>query len=422
LPLSFAFSIHRFVSSVGADAGFAAIVGLAILVLLYFAQARETSALHDESIAASQRVAELENRLAQLDLPQVAAAPRSQNAVVAPAPAMSIPAAPAGVAAPALFSATRLVPLPARPAISASGAPDGAPEVGSHPAPTPRPATAAAAAQAPSAVPAEGPLAPAAEAPAPAPAPPAPAPAPPAPAPAGGSNGTGEHPVERPAAPPFLAPEPVARSLPTDTATGAPATGQEPAAKRAVMGPARPLAAQIRPAATFRPPTSPRPVRQRRTPLRRWLPALLTVLLAGAAVAVLLVVTSTGGRSRPRAGVKTTNAPAARPAFSAGSVTVAVLNGTDVSQLAHRVSQRLHRAGYRYGTVATATDQTHTTTLIGYLPGDRRDAMHVADALNLPPSAVQPADQSAQAVACPPPGSCRANVIVTVGSDLSSTP
>jgi hypothetical protein len=45
----FAFSIHQFVSSVGSDAGFASIVGLAILVLLYFAQARETAGLREQA-------------------------------------------------------------------------------------------------------------------------------------------------------------------------------------------------------------------------------------------------------------------------------------------------------------------------------------------------------------------------------------
>ena len=40
--IPFAFSVHHFITTVGADAGFAAIIGLAILVLLYFAQARET--------------------------------------------------------------------------------------------------------------------------------------------------------------------------------------------------------------------------------------------------------------------------------------------------------------------------------------------------------------------------------------------
>jgi hypothetical protein len=101
---------------------------------------------------------------------------------------------------------------------------------------------------------------------------------------------------------------------------------------------------------------------------------------------------------------------------------VAVLNGTDVSQLAHRVALRLLHVGYREGTVATASDQTHATTLVGYLRGHRHAAREVARALGLSSASVASADQSAQSVACPPPSSCRANVIVTVGTDLSNTP
>ncbi|MEA2638196.1 MAG: hypothetical protein QOE18_1253, partial [Chloroflexota bacterium] len=46
--IPFALSVQHFVNSVGADAGFAAIIGLAILVLLYFAQARETASLREQ--------------------------------------------------------------------------------------------------------------------------------------------------------------------------------------------------------------------------------------------------------------------------------------------------------------------------------------------------------------------------------------
>jgi hypothetical protein len=102
-------------------------------------------------------------------------------------------------------------------------------------------------------------------------------------------------------------------------------------------------------------------------------------------------------------------------------VTVAVLNGTNVSQLAHRVELKLKRDGYKDGTVATAADQTHTATVVGYLPGHQRDAVHVASSLGLGGGAVQQVDQSAQGVACPPPAACSASVVVTVGSDLSST-
>jgi hypothetical protein len=425
----FAFSISHFVSSVGADAGFAAIIGLAILVLLYFAQARETSTLRDEATAANQRVGELERRLAQLGRPGVARAPApapapaaavplvsarpatamATAAQAAPAPSphpMPIPAAPAGVGGPAWMTATRMIPLP-EPAPGAIAAADNREvaaektdvadngEVAAHggagqekapvPAPvaaqrsaaggaTPPPATAAA-----SAVDAART-------------------APSAPAAASPTNGTGEHATVRPVAAPKTSP----------------GTQQASAPPRRV---------QIRPGGAA-PPSLSLGGNAPRTGPRRWLPVLLTLLIVGAVVVVLLVLTSVGGSSTHSTGAgRTTNAvvPGTGTAFKPSSVTVAVLNGTDVSQLAHHVAQKLSGTGYKQGAIATAAQQTHTTTIVGYLPGFKHDAVEVAAALKLPRSQVTPVDQSARAVACPPPGACNANVVVTVGSDLSST-
>src|ERR1700735_911457 len=136
-PIPFAFSVHHFISSVGADAGFASIIGLAILVLLYFAQARETSTLRDRADEAEQRSAQLEARLSQVanaaraqaqqagprPVPSPIArplanspaartagagasaavgAPAGATAAAAPGAALVIPSAPAGVGAPPL--------------------------------------------------------------------------------------------------------------------------------------------------------------------------------------------------------------------------------------------------------------------------------------------------------------------------------
>src|SRR5689334_20169947 len=147
--IPFAFSVHHFVSSVGADAGFAAIIGLAILVFLYFAQARETASLRRQAEEAAEHVQQLELRVAQLSgsgvgsgtitpppappppgiartaAPAAAAAtatgiaaagtgagaPVARRAATGPAAPAGIPAAPAGVGAPALSSATRLIPI-----------------------------------------------------------------------------------------------------------------------------------------------------------------------------------------------------------------------------------------------------------------------------------------------------------------------
>ena len=43
--------------------------------------------------------------------------------------------------------------------------------------------------------------------------------------------------------------------------------------------------------------------------------------------------------------------------------------------------QHLTAAGYKSGNVATATDQTQNTTIVGYRPNDTRDALAVAKSL-----------------------------------------
>ena len=134
--IPFAISVHHFISSVGADVGFASIIGLAILVLLYFSQARETANLREQAYQANQRVSQLEARLttmarqqqqaaaaaAQPAAAQQAAAARTGNQAATgvrrnpfAAPALVgatavAPAPPAGVAAPALSAATKLIP------------------------------------------------------------------------------------------------------------------------------------------------------------------------------------------------------------------------------------------------------------------------------------------------------------------------
>ena len=61
-----ALSVHKFISSVGADAGFAALIAVAILVLLYFAHARETAGLRSHISELLERVSELETALARV--------------------------------------------------------------------------------------------------------------------------------------------------------------------------------------------------------------------------------------------------------------------------------------------------------------------------------------------------------------------
>jgi hypothetical protein len=143
-----------------------------------------------------------------------------------------------------------------------------------------------------------------------------------------------------------------------------------------------------------------------------------------AAVGLWLILSS-GGSTRKSTTSAASNAPAKRrsaraAAVNPSSVTVAVLNGTSTSGLAHRVGLRLAGDSYKEGTIATAADQTHSTTVVAYLPGFKRDAQAVANSLRVSASTIQPVDQSTQAVACPPPSACSANVVVTVGADLAN--
>ena len=147
-------------------------------------------------------------------------------------------------------------------------------------------------------------------------------------------------------------------------------------------------------------------------------------------VVVALVATSSGGSSSQSSSTAAQQAKAAatrragtrRAAVTPASVTVAVLNGTSIANLAHDVGQRLGAAGFKEGALATAADQTETATVVGYLPGHKPAALLVAKSLKLGPASVQPVDQSNRTVACPASSTpCAAQVVVTVGSDLAST-
>jgi hypothetical protein len=426
----FAFSVHHFISTVGSDAGFASIIGLAILVLLYFAQARETKSLRDQAVESAQRVEDLEARLAALGRGQpappvapqpvgsparplaspipAAAAPAAVAARQgAPAPvgvAASAPAAPAGVAAPALAAATRLIPIGA-----------GAPVA----EPVPVAAGVSAARGAVSPVAAGTALA--------------------------DSEGGGTATVTRVVpggsrvAPgdSGAAPEEAGAGSgppPATVAGGGNGVGREhpPAPRAASQGGQAPPRIQIRPGGARgagRPaPVAPPRTRRGRRGSRVWgrFALLLGALAVVAIVAGLLILTSSGSSTKatsssaPASNAPTTRHQTKASAVNPSSVTVAVLNGTATSGLAHKVATRLINAGYKQGTIGNTVDQTRTATVVAYMPGHKRDAQAVATSLKLPSSAVQQVDTNTQAIACPPPSSCSATVVVTVGSDLAN--
>ncbi len=394
VTIPFALSVHHFISSVGADAGFAAFIAVALLVLLFFSQARETANLRRRADEAGQRVQELEGQLYALS-EQVASLPaeisvvRAAGARVPVAPGVARapagvgavsgfpPAAPAGVGAPALAAATRLIPDPDRPLGESQPATvglvdqptDGATEV------------------------------------------------PPSPMTVSGGNGASHRPV----------PAAATMQRPAQARTGGPSRpgGGPP---RGAQG--RPVGGQGRPGG---PPRSAMAIRPggRRSGAGRVFTVFAVLLLVGAVVAGVLVITnihhgssasksSAAEAAARRAAANHPSTPVA--AVKPSTVTVAVLNGTSTNGLAGDVSNKLDTAGYQKGYVGNFTaNQTQTATSVLYTRGAKRDAAAVAAALKLRPTVVQPIDQSTEQIACPPSSSpCKSTVVVTVGSDLSN--
>jgi LytR cell envelope-related transcriptional attenuator len=388
--IPFALSVHHIISSVGADVGFASLIGLALLVLLFFSQARETATLRSRADEAGQRIQELETELAELadqlaalpaEISVRAASPRAAAAFAAAQPgapaaagdgAALPPSAPAGVGAPALAAATRLIPDPVRPL------PEYAPATpGNGNGTSARPVVAASAA-------------------------------------------TMQRPVQAP-------PAGTARPVAAPPRVGAGAGGGGRPGRGPGAGQGRPPGAgQQRPGVPQRPPGAP----LRQPPRRSWgrmvLGAVIAVVALGAIAVGVIVLTggngsSSASKSSANAALRTRRTTTPVTAVQPATVTVSVLNGTDLQGLAGKVADQLAADGYKKGSNPTnAADQTHTSTIVAYMAqADRRDALVVANSLKLKPSAVQLVDSSSKATVCPPAQACTSQVVVTVGTDLA---
>jgi LytR cell envelope-related transcriptional attenuator len=420
--IPYALSITHFVNSVGAKAGFASIIGLALLVLLFFTQSRETANLRRRADEAEQQLYQLQLYVDHLSRQrtQHAAAPASPQTTSAPvaappaaalalagasraipgeqaAPASGgvatlIPAAPAGVGAPALSSATRLIPLADPDEISiralhpsTNGDGEGRPGAVSDatvatPPPAPPPSTAAG----------------------------------------GGGNGVARPPVPVPM--PSIAPAP------------------EPAPPPRVALPRQ----QQRPPG--RPPMGPPPPRRggQGSSGRRISPVffvLAGVLVIAVVAVVLIFVTgssnsnsssSSTAASANSASSSQTNAAkggkngrqrkAATTTVTPSNVTVQVLNGTATDNLAHDVADKLTTAGYKATGTQNASETGLTSTIVGYTASSARtDALAVAKSLNLGPASVQAVSQGDRLKVCGSTTTCTTQVIVTAGADLAQT-
>jgi hypothetical protein len=104
-----ALSVSDKIDQYGAYAGFASVLGLAILSLLYFAQAREVKRLREWAGRAPERAADVQDRAVAAAQQRVIAQPQRPAQPVAPGavPAAATPAGrAAGAAAPAAAAAT----------------------------------------------------------------------------------------------------------------------------------------------------------------------------------------------------------------------------------------------------------------------------------------------------------------------------
>jgi LytR cell envelope-related transcriptional attenuator len=329
------------VQDIGAYAGFAAVVGLAILSALYFSQARDVKRLRDWAGRAPERTAQQQA--------EVTARAATKPAAPPAAPAQPAPAKPTPAQQPA-------------PATGGNAGKTAAPAPGKTPTPAQTPAPAPASGAAAAAKPAEAAVAQAAPVPAGAAAKPK-TPAPKLP--------------KRPTSPP---------STPARTAVLPPTAKTRPGAPSA-----------------------------RRWPAPRYIALIVVGVLVvggGMAYGVSQLVKEDHPSTTPNApggGGGGGEKPAERPPINPSTITVSVLNGTTVSNLAAQFADKLEAEGFQRGNTANNTDQTKAESVVLYANGASRAARAVATRLKI--SQTEPIDAESQGLAGD------ATVVVVVGGD-----
>jgi LytR cell envelope-related transcriptional attenuator len=459
-------SLQHVIEQYGAYAGIAAVIGLSVLSLLYFAQAREVKRLREWAGRAPERAAELEARV-QADAqrrvvaqpvarPTAPATPAAQQAAV-PGP----PATGGAATAPATAAAATTVKPGATPAQNGSGSGANVPAPGTQGKPAegqPDPAKPAAPATPapPNAPPAPGqpaaPGAPPASAPAqPGAAPTAPGtpaqPGAPAQADAPGQPGApaqADAPGQPAAAPKPGAPAAGGVGAATAAAGAAPAASaaaaaSAPAAASGATSPGAGSAAAPRPAAPLRvpassatlPPRTPAGARPRTAGeddgrSRNRVAAMIGAGVAAVAIVILAAVLLFGGDGgkpttpKPNTVAQPTNGaggadagtkPAAR--VDRASLTVAVLNGTTVTGVARSASDKVVAKGYKQGVVTNdTTNQLRQQTQVFYDGAEHRAAaLDVARIVGVRASLVTQMDANARTLAG------NAQVAVFIGAD-----
>jgi hypothetical protein len=127
--------------------------------------------------------------------------------------------------------------------------------------------------------------------------------------------------------------------------------------------------------------------------------------------------TATTGKHATKAHAKTSTHSSSKPAAGAAApaeTNVAVLNGTETSGLAHRISEQLHQSGYSQAAALNGRPPgANQVTVVEYASGHRADAAGVASALGV--GQAQPIEATVSSLA----GS--ATVVVIVGLDKAQS-
>jgi hypothetical protein len=148
------------------------------------------------------------------------------------------------------------------------------------------------------------------------------------------------------------------------------------------------------------------------------------------AVAIVVAVTSLGGSKSPKATTTASSTTTAQGATkhakphhktttvaapaNAAEIQVAVLNGTETTGLAHRVSGELQQAGYsQAGALNGSPPGSNQVTEVEYTGGHQGDAESVAHSLAV--THVQPLESSVASLAG------TASVVVIVGADKTAS-
>jgi len=390
--------IERF----GSYAGYASVIGLGVLAMLYFSQAREVKRLREWAGRAPERDAELAQRV-QSD---------AQRRVVAqpvPAPAAQPVAQPVQPAAPQTPAAQQ-AEAARKAAAAAVMQKFQQPAAGQTQPPTVGP---------PGQLARPGqPLVPG---------------VPVSNAPAAGAPGGLGVPATTASPAPVPAVQPGAAAASAVAAARQEATpGRSPALTNGAGGQDTHESAAARPSPpldmaprTARAAGSSRPAAEDHGRSRARIGLIAGGAAAALAIAVVLVLALTGGSDTPPAdnAIGGSPPPAASPpaAPSAPKVDrkatqVAVLNGTTQNGLAGSVADKIEDRGFTILSKGNNADQKVATTSVAFREGSEDAARIVAKVVDVPAGAVQPMDaNTAAAVAA------EANVVVIVGNNLGST-